>query len=104
MIVYIVLIGQCRNIDDGLDLVVRDAEHVLDSPSLRRAGSFRNLIYLEPEALALFRKEQHRAVHVGNIEMLDEVVISGSAALHAYAAPVLCLVFRERGPLYISEV
>ena len=43
-------------------------------------------------------------MHIGHVQVLDEIFIPCSAALHAYASTVLGLVLCKRSPLYISEV
>ena len=43
-------------------------------------------------------------MHVGHIDVLDEVLIPRGAALYADPAPVLCTVFSKRGTLDVSEM
>lgn len=64
VVVDVLLVVQTLDVDVGADLVVGfDLDDVLDGTALRRAGAFRNLVHLEPEAAALLREEEHRIVH-----------------------------------------
>ena len=64
VVVHILGVVQALDVDIGANLVVGfDLDDVLDGTALRRAGAFRNLVHLEPEAAALLREEEHRIVH-----------------------------------------
>ena len=43
-------------------------------------------------------------MHVGNIDMLDEVLITCSTSLHSYSTSILSLVLSKRCSLDISEM
>ncbi len=99
------LVVEILDVEVGLDAVFHGKrEDVLDGASLGGLGAFRNIVHLEPEAFAALRKEHQRAVHVGDVDVLDEIFVAGGAALGADAAAALRAVFGQRGTLDVAEV
>ena len=98
-----VFVVEVAYIDISLDLVIRiDVDDVLDGAALGCLGSLRDIVDLEPVALAVLGEEHQRAVHIGHIDVLDEILFACGAALAAHAAAVLEAVVGERGALDVS--
>ena len=89
--------------ETGIDTVVRvDIEHVLNSTPLRLTRSFFDFVNAQPVTAAFGGEEQHRVVHRGLIDVLDEVLVAGRTSLITYAAATLCTKFCERSALDIT--
>ena len=99
------LVFEVLYVEVGLDAVFRrKGQDVLDGAAFRGLGTFRDLVDLEPEALAALCEEHQRTVHVGYIDMLDEIFVAGGAALGADAAAALRAVFGQAGALDVAVV
>ena len=103
--VHVVGIVQTLDVDVGAHLVVGlNLDDVLDGAALRAARALGNLVDLEPVAAALLREEEHRVVHRGRIDVLDEVLVARGAPLGTPAAAVLRTVLGQRRALDVAHV
>ena len=81
MILNVFSIGESLHINICHHAVVRvDLQKVLNGAAFRCACAFGNLVNLKPEAAAHLGKEEHCAVHVGVVHVLDKVLVAGVAA------------------------
>ena len=105
MVVRVVRILDGADVEVGADAVGRvDGEQVLHRAALGGAGAFRQLIDLETVAHAVVGEEEHRGVHVGHVDMLDEVFVARGAGLLAHAAAGLGAELGQGGALDVAEV
>ena len=99
------LIAQLAHVEEGIDAIVRlDVEHVLDGTSLRLARTLLDFVNAQPVATAFGGEEQHRVVHRGMIDVLDEVLIAGGSAFGSDPAAALRAEFGQRCALDVAEV
>ena len=63
-----------------------------------------NVIDFEPVAASAVGEEEHRVVHRGGIDLLDEVVVARRACFDADAAAALCLELGQRNTLDVTHV
>ena len=105
MIVDELGIVQTTQAEECVHLVIAlDVEEVLDGTSLRVAVALRNLIALEPVATSLLGEEEHRLVHSSWIDVLGEVLVTGTSALGTNTTTSLLTELRQSGTLDISKV
>ena len=91
--------------EEGIDAIVGlDVEHVLDGASLRLARALLDFVDTQPVAASFGGEEQHRVVHRGMIDVLDEVLIACGSAFGSDSAASLRAEFGQRGALDVAEV
>ena len=72
----------------GHDLVAgRQTDHILNGPSFGGPVTFWNLIYRQPEALALLRKEQHGVMGTGDQNMFYKIPHHGLQLPETFTSP-----------------
>ncbi len=99
------LVLQILDIQYRTDFIVgRDIDQVLDSPALAALFAIGDLIYVQPVATPLFRKEQHCMVCRSYKQMLDIILLPRPAAHRPAATATLLAVFRGRSPFDIPVV
>ena len=90
MVVDELCIIQSLQAEECIHLVIAlDVEEVLDGTTLGIAVALRNLVTLQPVAAALLGKEQHGLVHGSRIDILGEVLITGTGTLRTYSTTSL---------------
>ena len=100
-----VLVVELPDVEACVDAVVGlYVEHVLDGAPLRGLVAFWDVIHLQPVAATLLREEQHRVVHRGTIDVLDEVAVACGRALGTHAGTALSTELSQLCALDISEV
>src|ERR1051325_10967543 len=87
---------------DSLVRLHRDARQ--NGLAARRARGLRDLVDLEPVALALLGEEHHVIVRRGDEQVLDPIVFLLMRGDHAFAAAPLPAVCRHRQPLDVAGV
>ena len=70
-------------------VIVLDVEEILDGTALGVAVTLRNLVALQPVAATLLGEEQHGLVHGSRIDILGEVLITGTGSLRTYSTTSL---------------
>ena len=81
---------QVFHADEGIDAVAcLDVEEVLQGTTLGILSPFGDLIYLEPIATPHLGEEQHRLVHRGRVDVLDEVFVARITTLSTDTATSL---------------
>ena len=90
MVVDELCIIQSLQAEECIHLVIAlDVEEVLDGTALGVAVALRNLVTLQPVAAALLGEEQHGLVHGSRIDILGEVLITGTGSLRTYSTTSL---------------
>ena len=90
MVVDELCIIQSLQAEECIHLVIAlDVEEVLDGTTLGIAVALRNLVTLQPVAAALLGEEQHGLVHGSRIDILGEVLITGTGTLRTYSTTSL---------------
>ena len=90
MVVDELSIIQTSQTEESIHLVIAlNIEEVLDSTTLGIAVTLRNLVALQPVAAALLGEEQHSLVHGSRIDILGEVLITGTGSLRTYSTTSL---------------
>ena len=85
-------------------LAVHKRKAVDDRTSAGRARALRDLVDLHPVNPAAVRKAQQRVMGIGDEELVDPVVLTGSSGLTTTAAPALRTILRKRLALDVATV
>ena len=98
-------VAKLADAEASADSIARfDVEHVLDGSSFALLVAVGNVIDLEPVAASAVGEEEHRVVHRGGIDLLDEVVVARRACFDADAAAALCLELCQGNSLDVAHV
>ena len=90
MVVDELCIIQSLQAEECIHLVIAlDVEEVLDGTTLGIAVALWNLVTLQPVTAALLGEEQHGLVHGSRIDILSEVLITGTGTLRTYSTTSL---------------
>ena len=98
------LVELADGVEAGDGLVLPELEHVDDGPALGLARHLRDVVHLQPVALAAAREEQDVVVGGGDEEVLDEVAFLGGGPDDALAAAALAAVTGQRQAFDVALV
>ena len=79
-------------------------QEVLYSTSLGCLITFRNFVALQPIAATFLRKEEHRLVHRGRIDVLRKVFISRVGPFTTHSATRLLMKLGQRSTLDVAQM
>ena len=101
----VLILRQVLDANEGIDAVARlEVEEVLQGTALGILRPLGDLVDFEPVAAPHLREEQHRGVHRGRVDVLDEVLVARVAALGTDTAARLRAEFAQRRTLDIAVV
>src|SRR5882672_7494781 len=101
----VLILGELAHRDQRGEPLVGFHRHAVDDRlAARGARRLRDLVHLEPVALALFREEHQVVVGRRDEQVLDPVVFLGVRADHALPAAPLAPIGGHRQPLDVARV